>query len=236
MKNRVLVIGGSGALGRSVCKIFSEKFAITNIDITPGIKSSTNILLPPGSLFAKPQITNFLSTIEKSNDFSDFSAVINTAGGWRPGSASDPELLLSMGDMLEKSLASAGLAAHIAARWLRPGGLVAFIGAASAAENSCSGCIGYGAAKAAVHALAAQLPTDPVFVEKKLHSVCVAPTVLDTEANRRDMPGSDHKNWVEPDELAKMLLKWTEGNDRPSNGSLIKVEKINGEMKTKKIK
>jgi NAD(P)-dependent dehydrogenase (short-subunit alcohol dehydrogenase family) len=62
----------------------------------------------------------------------------------------------------------------------------------------------YAASKAGVHsltqALAEELKADGVTVN------AVLPSIIDTPANRADMPKADFSAWVRPDELAAVML------------------------------
>lgn len=82
--------------------------------------------------------------------------------------------------------------------------------------------IAYGLAKAAIHqltkSLAAEgsaLPTD---------SICIAllPLTIDTViVNSELMPKDDISAWTPTKYITDLLFKWSNGTDRPENGSLV---------------
>lgn len=57
--------------------------------------------------------------------------------------------------------------------------------------------------------------------------VTILPGVIDTPFNRATMPGSDTSKWLPPTKMAELLLKWSEGEDRPVNGAFAKLEYSN---------
>lgn len=75
---------------------------------------------------------------------------------------------------------------------------------ANAALKASLGMGPYAASKAGVHALtealAEELKADNVTVN------AVLPSILDTLANRADMPNADPSAWVAPDDLATVIL------------------------------
>jgi len=81
-------------------------------------------------------------------------------------------------------------------------GRIVNVGAAGALE-AASGMGLYAASKAAVlkltEAMARELHADGITVN------AVLPTIIDTPANRRDMPDADHARWVTPAALAKII-------------------------------
>jgi NAD(P)-dependent dehydrogenase (short-subunit alcohol dehydrogenase family) len=85
---------------------------------------------------------------------------------------------------------------------LRWGGAIVNIGAAAAGRAEV-GMGAYAAAKSAVlrltESLAAELKADGIRVN------AVLPSIIDTPANRADMPDADFGKWVKPEELAEVI-------------------------------
>jgi NAD(P)-dependent dehydrogenase (short-subunit alcohol dehydrogenase family) len=52
---------------------------------------------------------------------------------------------------------------------------------------------------------------------------CVLPSVIDTPANRRDLPGADVAGWVSPVQLARIMVWLTSPDAAPLNGAAIPV-------------
>jgi NAD(P)-dependent dehydrogenase (short-subunit alcohol dehydrogenase family) len=86
--------------------------------------------------------------------------------------------------------------------WLREGGAIVNVGAAAAAKAEM-GMGAYAAAKSGVlrltESLAAELKTKGIRVN------AVLPSIIDTPANRAEMPQADFRLWVRPEELAEVI-------------------------------
>jgi len=51
----------------------------------------------------------------------------------------------------------------------------------------------------------------------------VLPSILDTAQNRKEMPNVDPKIWVQPDDLAKVMLFLASDDARAITGALLPV-------------
>ena len=59
---------------------------------------------------------------------------------------------------------------------------------------------------------------------KKLTSVGILPTIIDTPYNRKTMPHADFNQWTQPNDIAKEILSWIQVPQlRPHSGSLVKI-------------
>jgi NAD(P)-dependent dehydrogenase (short-subunit alcohol dehydrogenase family) len=76
--------------------------------------------------------------------------------------------------------------------------------ASTAAFDQADGAVAYAATKAAavvmIDSLAADLKGSGVRANSLL------PNIIDTEANRRAMPGADFAKWPKPEEIARVIL------------------------------
>jgi NAD(P)-dependent dehydrogenase (short-subunit alcohol dehydrogenase family) len=52
----------------------------------------------------------------------------------------------------------------------------------------------------------------------------VLPGTMDTPANRESMPSADFSKWVQPDEVAKLVLSLSETNSRHLTGVAVPIE------------
>jgi NAD(P)-dependent dehydrogenase (short-subunit alcohol dehydrogenase family) len=81
------------------------------------------------------------------------------------------------------------------------------------------GMVSYATSKAAVAALtvalAAELPG--ILVN------AVAPSIIDTPANRRAMPGADHASWPKPDEIAQAIRFLISEENTLTSGTVVPV-------------
>lgn len=132
------------------------------------------------------------------------------------------ELLGSVEKMYQMNLQTALASAHIAAKFLKQGGLVVFTGA-NAARSATSGMIGYGITKAATHQLAQSLNQQLNSKTADSTVVSILPITLDTPANRQSMPDGKFSTWTPVAEIGDKLVSWAT-SERPTSGSLIVVE------------
>lgn len=100
-------------------------------------------------------------------------------------------------------------------------GRIVNVAAAPALRHGGAGISAYTASKGAVvaltHALAAELGGDGISVN------AVAPTTIDTPANREAMPQADRSRWATPAEVASAILWLTSDDARVVTGNVILV-------------
>ncbi|KAJ2763503.1 hypothetical protein IWQ57_005551, partial [Coemansia nantahalensis] len=123
---------------------------------------------------------------------------------------------------IAQSVSSSLIAAAIAARRMREGGLLALTGAVPALEGGTPGMIGYGMAKAAVHHLVASLALPGSGLDGS-RVVGILPQTLDTPANRAAMPVADFAAWTPLADAAALLFKWAADPATCESGRLYKV-------------
>jgi NAD(P)-dependent dehydrogenase (short-subunit alcohol dehydrogenase family) len=99
-------------------------------------------------------------------------------------------------------------------------GRIICVGAASAAKAGV-GMGPYAASKAGVakltEALAAEVKDRPITVN------AVLPSIIDTAANRADMPDADFGRWVQPEQVADLILFLLSDRASAITGALIPI-------------
>ncbi len=148
-------------------------------------------------------------------------ALINIAGGFRwetlaEGSLDTWDLLYQM------NLRSAVAASQAALPHLleRGGGSIVNIGAAGAVKGGL-GMGAYAASKAGVARLTEALAEE--LKDRGITVNAVLPSILDTPANRADLPKADFSRWVQPQQLAEVILFLLSEPARAITGALIPV-------------
>ena len=124
--------------------------------------------------------------------------------------------------MWKQSVWSSAIAAKMANKFLKPGGVLVLPGAQPALHGT-AGMMGYGMAKAAVHQLTKSLACDGAGMPANAHAFALLPITLDTPMNRKFMPDADHSTWTPLSFVAELMYKWSaKPEERPAkNGSLV---------------
>jgi NAD(P)-dependent dehydrogenase (short-subunit alcohol dehydrogenase family) len=124
--------------------------------------------------------------------------------------------------MLTMNLKSAFLCCKHVVPVMRRGGWGRIVTVSSrAALKVFPGISAYAAAKAGLLAftetLASEVLKDGITVN------AVLPSVIDTPANRRAMPGADPSRWVKPEEIARLMLFLCSDEARDISGAAIPI-------------
>jgi NAD(P)-dependent dehydrogenase (short-subunit alcohol dehydrogenase family) len=205
----VVVTGGTGALGTAVVGKLIEDGAICHVPYLhedeakrfPHSAHKNVSLTALGNLADEAAVTSFYEGIAK------LWASIHIAGGFAfaPIEKSDKALLMGQ---VETNLVSAYLCCRAAVQAMRragSGGRIVNIAARPALEpRQGASMTAYTAAKAGVAALTAALgeevAKDGILVN------AVAPSIMDTPANRKSMPNADFSAWPKVEEVAATIV------------------------------
>ncbi len=153
--------------------------------------------------------------------FGGIDALLNVAGGFRwetleAGSWETWHTLFKL-NVLTATNASRAAIPHLKRS---PAGRIVNVGA-NGAVKAAAGMGAYAASKAGVHklteSLAEELKADGVTVN------AVLPSIIDTPANRADMPKANFAAWVAPADLAAVMLFLASDAARAVTGALIPV-------------
>jgi NAD(P)-dependent dehydrogenase (short-subunit alcohol dehydrogenase family) len=102
------------------------------------------------------------------------------------------------------------------------GGRIVNVAARPALEPRLgAGMIPYTASKAAVAALTQALAEE--VTKEEIWVNAVAPSILDTPANRAAMPDADHRGWVKPADIAALIAFLASPANRVTRGAVIPV-------------
>jgi NAD(P)-dependent dehydrogenase (short-subunit alcohol dehydrogenase family) len=130
--------------------------------------------------------------------------LVNVAGGfaWSQVADSPAEVWESM---FRINLLTAVTASRAALEYLTAAeaGAIVNIGAGAAAR-AAAGMGPYAASKAAVARLTEALAEELAGAGVRVNAVL--PSIIDTPANRKDMPKADVSTWVQPDDIAKVIV------------------------------
>ncbi|KAM4621631.1 quinoid dihydropteridine reductase a [Polymixia lowei] len=220
--NRVIVYGGKGALGSQCVQHFKSKgWWVASIDMAANDEANENVLVKLSESFTEQagQVTTDVAQLlgEQKVD-----AILCVAGGWAGGNCSSKDLYKNADLMWKQSVWTSTISSHLAARHLKPGGLLTLAGA-KACLSGTGGMVGYGMAKAAVHQLCQSLAAKNSGLPSGASAVAILPVTLDTPMNRKFMPDADFGTWTPLEYVAETFFSWATGADRPASGSLMQL-------------
>lgn len=217
---RVIIYGGRGALGKACVSHFqSNNFWVGSIDLVENEHADESITVSgTGWLDQEAEV---LSKVGAVLNGEKLDAIICVAGGWAGGNC-QKNLAKNADAMWKKSVIPSTITASVGAHYLKEGGLIALTGAKPALTGT-PGMIGYGMAKAAVHQLTKSMSQKGSGLPDGSLAVCLLPITLDTPMNRKWMPKADFSTWTPLNYVAEILLDWTNGEKRPTNGSLLQL-------------
>lgn len=203
LEGKVVVITGAlGALGRAVSEAAEAHGArVARLDVARAEN--------PGELvFDGLDLTDAVATGAVMDRIAQacgrIDALANIAGGFtwetvKDGSAAAWETMFRM-NVLTALTASRAALPHLAeAR----GGAIVNVGA-GAASRAGAGMGAYTAAKSGVLRLTESLAEELTGAGVRVNAVL--PSIIDTPANRRDMPRADFSTWVTPHDIAEVMV------------------------------
>jgi NAD(P)-dependent dehydrogenase (short-subunit alcohol dehydrogenase family) len=146
--------------------------------------------------------------------------LINVAGGFRWETLED-STADSWSSMFRINVMTASNTCRAAIPHLKASasGRIVNVGA-GAAVKAAMGMGPYTASKAGVHKLTESLAEE---LKGSVTVNAVLPSILDTPANRADMPKSDFSAWVQPADLAAVILFLASEEARAVTGALVPV-------------
>ena len=220
MSRVIAITGGHGVLGRAVLEAaLSDGLEVAIIDRTRGQATPEGVLDLGGVDLTDATAADrtMAAAVER---FGRLDALLNIAGGFVWQTVDDPEPAWSR--MFALNLSTAVNACRAALPYLKasPDGRIVNVGA-NGALKAAAGMGAYAASKSGVHRL-----TESLADELKTTSVtvnAVLPSILDTEQNRKDMPDADPARWVQPADLARVMLFLASPESRAVTGALIPV-------------
>ncbi|XP_071090378.1 dihydropteridine reductase-like [Haliotis cracherodii] len=219
---RVLVYGGRGALGSAIVKHFkAQNYWVGSIDLHPNEDADANIIVKPVESWTA-QEEEVVKSVDGVLGENKVDAILCVAGGWAGGNAASKDLVKNADMMWKQSVWTSVLSSSLAAKYLKEGGVLTLPGAQPALEG-VPGMIGYGLAKAAIHQLVKSLAADNSGMPANSLSAAILPVTLDTPMNRKFMSNADFSTWTPLEFVAELFYKWTVGQERPANGSLVQL-------------
>lgn len=214
----VLVTGAEGALGRVV----ATKFAQAGCKVI-------GTHAPRVSLSALPQLegvrwlaVDLADSVALRGKFNEpIDAVIHCAGGFRYAKL-DETGDADLDFLIDANLRSTCLLLReiVSGMKRRNFGRIVLV-SARATLTPNAGMSVYCATKAGINALTVAMADE--LKDFNININALLPSMIDTPANRADMPKADFSKWVKPQELAEIMFSLTQPWGAPINGALLPV-------------
>jgi NAD(P)-dependent dehydrogenase (short-subunit alcohol dehydrogenase family) len=203
----VLVTGAGGALGSAVCEAFDDAGAtVCGADIvTPDsedfLLDTDHVHFYQGDFTDEGAVTDTVPAIVDDHGGIDYLA--NIAGTWRGGTPIAETDVDTFDFLFDVNLKTMFLASKHAIPHVRESsGAIVSVSARSSLEGGEGDGI-YRSTKAGVRIL-----TETIAEENlgDLRANAVMPSVIDTPMNREMMPDADHETWVDPADIAEVVM------------------------------
>lgn len=226
-KNLILITGAGGAVGEAMVEHFLEKGAVVvGWDLSaPGEGELREDSQREGFFRQKVDVTKAAGVEaafkEVEAKLGETRAVIHLAGGFR-WSKIDEIGVEDIDFLVDVNLRSSLYLARAAMKRFKARGRGRMIFMSSRSTNSPGvGEGAYAATKAGLNALTLSLAAE--VKDSAITVNALQPSVIDTEANRRDMPDADFSTWVPRSHLAEMAEYLLSESGASINGALIAV-------------
>ena len=219
MTRIVAITGAAGALGRETMRVLAALgWRVVGLDIAEMAGDGAMRAMGGIDLTDETQMMQALASIER--EFGRLDGLVNIAGGFAWETVSEGSVA-TWDRLYAVNLRTALVASRASLALLRQSkGSIVNIGAAASAK-AAAGMGAYAAAKAAVSRL-----TEAMAEELKDAGVrvnAVLPSIIDTPANRADMPDADFGRWVTPAQLSQVIAFLLSPEAGALTGALIPV-------------
>ena len=219
----VIVTGGAGALGTAVVTRLIEAGAACHVPCLSEAEAARFRLrdhkqvtvIVSGSLTEEAAIEKLYRGV------TPLWASIHTVGGFAASALRDTDLA-TIRQQLDMNLVSCILCCRAAVRGMTEGGRIVNVAARPALEwRTGAGMAAYSASKAGVAALTAALAEEVAKAGILVNAV--APSIMDTPANRQAMPKADYSLWPKVEEVAATIAFLASPENRVTRGAIVPV-------------
>jgi NAD(P)-dependent dehydrogenase (short-subunit alcohol dehydrogenase family) len=227
----IIITGGTGFLGSEVCEILLHSGAKLSIPVFVESELDHFANRDHRNVFTALHVD--LTDEETTEAFyreavetqGPLWASVHIAGGFAMGSIGDTSLE-DFRKSIDLNLITCFNSSKAAVRLIRNnggrGGRIVNVAARPALEPRLgAGMTAYTTSKSGVAAftiaLAEEVASDNILVN------AIAPSIIDTPANRSAMPDADHDMWPKPEELARQIVMLISPSNSVTRGSIVTV-------------
>jgi NAD(P)-dependent dehydrogenase (short-subunit alcohol dehydrogenase family) len=233
LKDRVAIItGGTGALGRAVAEHFLVNGA--NLAIPYIIDAEVPMLNERlGNRFPANRLIVQKLDVGKESDVAKFvgeveskwgrvDILVNLVGGFWGGKSIAETTLDEWQAMFDLNLKPTFICCRAVVPLMKKNKYGRIVSVSSrtgllGAGDFAAYAVAKGTIKTFTASLAEEVLNDNVLVN------AIAPSTIDTEANRKAMPKAKHENWVKPEDIARTIAYLCSEENQVTSGAVIPV-------------
>jgi NAD(P)-dependent dehydrogenase (short-subunit alcohol dehydrogenase family) len=233
LKDRIAIItGGSGALGRAVADHFlasGGKVAVPYIvdaevplfnERMGGRYPAADIVLSKIDVADEGQVAKFVDDVTKK--WGRIDILVNLVGGFWGFKTVADTTLAEWQAMFDINLKPTFVCCRAVVPVMQKNKFGRILSVSSRTGLTGAGefaayAIAKGAIKTFTASLAEEVLADNVLVN------AIAPSTIDTEANRKAMPKAKHENWVKPEDIARTIAFLCSDQNQVTSGAVVPV-------------
>jgi NAD(P)-dependent dehydrogenase (short-subunit alcohol dehydrogenase family) len=220
----IVVTGGAGALGTAVVAALSEAGALCHVACFDDAEAARFRPRAPKdvAITVTGSLAEEAAVARLYRDAEPLWASIHIAGGFAAGPLRDTVIDV-IRQQIDMNLLTCMLCCRAAVNAMAgKGGRIVNVAARAGLEwRSGAGMVAYTASKAAVAALTAALAEE--VAKDGILVNAVAPSIMDTQANRQAMPKADYALWPKVEEVAATIAFLASPENCVTRGAIVPV-------------
>lgn len=209
-----IITGGTGALGAAVALAFLDAGALValpyrrdgeleQLRTRAGLPADARLEGAPLDLTDEQAVAQYYDAVAAQHGGVDI--LVNVAGGFGGGAPVHETPWSLWQAQLDVNLKTAVLSCKAAVPHMlaRGGGAIVNVGSRTATQAAAH-LAAYAASKRALVQLTEALGAE--LRDQNITANAVLPSTIDTPANRQGNPGADYSRWVQPEQIARVIL------------------------------
>jgi NAD(P)-dependent dehydrogenase (short-subunit alcohol dehydrogenase family) len=204
MRKTIFVTGANGGLGQGIVKYFLDQ----NYNVIAVVRPGKAMPLHENLTILESEIDNEEDVVQLFNKIAhnkiSIDAGLLVAGGFAIKSFLETSLEDLQSMMNKNFYTSFFVAKHLVRHWKdnNESGKIIFTGAKAALEKGGEATAAYSLSKSVLVKLVEIINE---IAKSNVSASMVAPSIIDTPANRKAMPNANFEDWVKPEKIAHQM-------------------------------